>query len=157
VKIVGCDIGFLFQKQHPYETGLAKLAKVDPDLAAYLRDVRKWSEPLILQRIMMEHDSYVPPPVKYEETGFGGVRVYEPLMLEERITAYFPGILSRLNRFVEEVLMWCFQRLLHPPIIIAQIPIDERDPQKVERFKVSVDSQETRWIIAYSDEGFDAV
>jgi hypothetical protein len=46
------SIGFLFKKQQASEKGLSALLATDAPLAKYLSETRKWSEPLIEQRIL---------------------------------------------------------------------------------------------------------
>jgi hypothetical protein len=45
-RIVGLEIGFLYQKQSAFERGLADLEKTDRALADYLREARKWGDSL---------------------------------------------------------------------------------------------------------------
>jgi len=66
-KTLQLNIGFLFQKERPFENGVTELAKTHPELAAYLRETRKWSEPLISSRNAIEHDGWMLPGMVYTE------------------------------------------------------------------------------------------
>ncbi len=155
--IFGIAVGFLFQKKPAYERGLQSLEKADPQLAAYARESRKWLEPLRLMRDELEHGTFVPPKLRYAATD-DGIRVDEPSILGLRVTDYARVLLSRLNRFVEEVLAWCIQRGLPDPLMLTEITAADRDPVKVERFRVTIKGQgEEPWAIVYSEDDFDQV
>jgi hypothetical protein len=49
------------------------------------------------------------------------------------------------------------QRSLPQGVIVTEIPKADRDINKVERFKVTVQGQAWPWIVSYSDDDFDAV
>lgn len=69
-KSLQSDIGFLFKKAGAFTNGLLALEKVDPELAAYLRETRTWSEPLVVgARNAMEHTGWMLPKIKYTEAG----------------------------------------------------------------------------------------
>lgn len=121
--VFGIDIGFLFKKSG-YERGLESLERADPQLAVYARESRKWLEPLRLMRDELEHGTFVPPKLRYTATD-DGIRVDEPSILGLRVTNYVRVLLSRLNRFVEEMLAWCIQRSLPDPLILAEISVSE--------------------------------
>ncbi len=155
-KIFGIDIGFLFDNDKEYARQLPKLAATDPDLASYVAESRKWLHPLRAWRIAMEHKNYVPPKMRYQQDADGVVHVIEPEALGLPLRQYFVSLLSHLSRFVEEVIVWCVQRSLPDPITIVEIPVGERDPIRVVRFKVAMkDLGETPWVISYSDDDFD--
>ena len=61
--VLNASIGFLFQKQAPFEAGLASLEKSDPALAEYLRRTRTWSERLLDCRNAVEHEAWILPRV----------------------------------------------------------------------------------------------
>jgi hypothetical protein len=157
-KIFGTDIGFLFDNDKEYEKKLPKLAATDPELASYVAESRKWLHPLRAWRIAMEHKNYVPPKLQYQQDADGAVHVIEPEALGLPLRQYFVSLLSHLNRFVEEVIVWCVQRSLPDPMTIVEIPVSERDPIRVVRFKVAMKGTgETPWVISYSDDDFDKV
>jgi hypothetical protein len=153
--ILGVDTGFMYQRPAQFEVVVEALEANDPALADYLREARKWMEPVTTLRNNLEHKPYVAPPVAYNRTAEGGVRALEPYVMGLPITQFIPVLLSRLNRYVEEVQTWCFQRFAALPI--GEIPIAKRDPDKPERFKFIFSTQEQPWVIIYSDDDFDRV
>src|SRR5690242_14294775 len=68
-KELGVNIGFLFRKQDSFENGAAELEKTDPDLAAYIRRTREWSEPLMMARNDLEHSASVHQRMNYTVSG----------------------------------------------------------------------------------------
>jgi hypothetical protein len=120
-KLFGVDIGFLFQREPRYLRGLAAMENSDPLLARYIRESRKWLEPLRLFRDELEHENYVRPRVRYDRESDNKVIAREPLFLGGSLTRTVPWIESSLNCFVEEILVWCVAKVLPPPAIITEI------------------------------------
>src|SRR5574337_1211848 len=100
------NIGFLFQKQAASEAGFADLQATDPLLADYLRQTRTWSEPLIENRIALEHRSWMLPPVTYSHTA-GVIKAVEPLISGQPVSEFVTFMLDRLACFVEELSAHC--------------------------------------------------
>jgi len=156
-KLLGIDIGFLFQKEVNYTNALAALEASDPILAAYLRECRKWLEPLRLFRDEIEHENYVWPRIKYDRAVDGQITAREPRLLGLPLSTAAPEIENRLNRFVEEVLVWCIAKSLPSPMIVTEIPRAARDPNKVERFRVTLEGSAPAWELAFSTAAFEDV
>ncbi len=157
-RIFGIEIGFMFQKQTHFDRGIVELKNTDPQLATYLLESRKWLKPLRLMRDDFEHGTFLPPRLRYEREDTGHVRVDQPTLNGLVVTESVKLLLSRLNRFVEEVLMWCFQRSLDARLGLVEIPIANRNPEKVERFTVRMrKDDEQAWEIVYSDDQFDDI
>lgn len=152
-KLLGIDTGFMFQKQPGFEAGVAALDATDSALADYLWEARKWSDPVQNLRNDYEHNSYVAPPVNYDRTPEDGVRAIETPIMGMPLTGFIPILVNRTNRYIEEVLMWCYQRM--SPFPIGEIPIAKRDPDKPERFRFLYNPGEQVWVIIYSDDEFD--
>ena len=55
---LGLNIGFLYQKQAKFETGLTTLEQTDAPLAAYLREARKWGDILVNIRNNLDHEDW---------------------------------------------------------------------------------------------------
>ena len=79
-KLLGLDIGFLFQAAARFSTGIGKLQQTDAALAAYLQATRQWSEPLLGLRNSIEHSGWRLPGIKYQKLA-GTVRAEEPAIL----------------------------------------------------------------------------
>jgi hypothetical protein len=157
LKIFGTDIHFLYQEPKNFEAGLKALETNDPELAYYMRDARNWTEPIIKLRHELEHAPYVAPRISYTIMPDGKVRVVEPIVFGMPITHFIPTMLSRTNKFIEEVLMRAFQRTIGLPLTIVEIPVRERDPQKPERFKLGLAGSGRPWQVVYSDDDFDQI
>lgn len=88
MRLLGLEIGFLYQKQQSFERGIEKLKKTQPDLAAYLLEVRaKWSERLTNARNALEHAGWVLPRVRYEDHN-GIVVAIEPMVDGESVSQF---------------------------------------------------------------------
>ncbi len=157
-KLLEIDIGFLFQNDNEYRKGLAAMEVADPVLADYVRESRKWLEPLRTFRIQLEHGIYVPPMVRHDRTADGRIAAKEPQVLGLSATAFVRFIENRLNRFVEEILVWSFKRALAPAMTIIEIPMAKRNPDRTERFKVAfAGGPDPAWELTYSAVDFDDV
>jgi hypothetical protein len=155
-ELFGIEIGFLFQKKKRFETELTALETTDPELAAYLRESRKWLEPLRELRDGLEHETYVPPQIQYTRSDAGVISPTEPTVQNLLATQYAEVVLDHLNLYVEELAMWCIQKSVEAPMTITEIPLAQRNPDKVERFKVTIiGSGDPPWTIAYSNAKFD--
>lgn len=97
------DVGFLFQKQPAFERGIAELEKSSPDLAAYLRAVRIWSEPVLKARIDLEHSLWSLPRVVYTPTD-NDVRLGEPDVAGTPVSEFVASSLDRLICFAEDLV-----------------------------------------------------
>jgi hypothetical protein len=155
-KLFGLDIGFMFQEDKAFQASIVSLEASDPMLAAYLRETRKWLQPLTLTRNALEHAPYVAPRIQYQRLA-DRIRVQVPSILGLPLTHFIPTILSRLDRFIEEVLIRAIQRGLPPPLTVVEVPIGSRDPAKPERFKLDLAGSIQPWQIIYSDDDFDQV
>ncbi|MGA3035939.1 MAG: hypothetical protein ABSE64_00515 [Vulcanimicrobiaceae bacterium] len=156
-RLFGVEIGFLFQNDKEYQKSLALLDTTDTTLADYLRESRKWLEPLRLFRDEIEHENYVPPRIMHDRAQDGRVTAHEPRLLHSPLTLTVPYIENRLNRFVEEILVWCIAKALPAEMIVTEIPLSARDPNKVERFKVALAGTAPAWQLTYSSTAFDEV
>jgi hypothetical protein len=153
--LFGQNIGFAYQNEVSYKAGLTDLEETDTALASYLAEARKWLEPLRLLRDGLEHKPFIANRITYNRDANGNIRANEPHVMGMPITAFTPILLSRLYRYIEEVLIWCFQRT--SALRIVEIPIGQRNPDKPERFKFMFSPQDQPWVIVYSDDEFDKV
>ena len=156
-RLFGSDIGFMFKDDNGFQAGIKTLEVTDPMLADYLREHRKWLQPLTLTRNSLEHKPFVAPRIQYERKAGNRFEVREPEVLGLPLSSFVPVILSRLNRFVEEVLIRSMQTAMPNPMTIAEIPLGARDPIKPERFFAGLVGEVQRWQIIYSDDAFDHV
>jgi hypothetical protein len=156
-RLFGIDIGFMFKDDNGFEAGIRALESTDPMLADYLRETRKWLQPLTLTRNSLEHTPYVAPRIQYVRKPGNRFEASEPHVLGLPVTVFIPVILSRLNRFIEEVLIRSMQTAIPNPMTIAEIPVGARDAIKPERFSSGLAGQVQPWQIIYSDDAFDDV
>lgn len=99
----------------------------------------------------------MPPRIDYARSDAGVISPTAPTVLNLPAAQYAEVLLHRLNLFVEELAMWCIQKSIQPPMRITEIPVAQRNPDKVERFKVTMISGEPPWTIAFSNAKFDDV
>jgi hypothetical protein len=153
--VLGVNFGFLFQKQAPFEAGIAALEASDPALAAYLRQARTWSERLVNARNAVEHDGWTLPHVGYTKVDTG-VAAAEPKIDGQPASAFAAFILDRLACFVEEVTAHCLQRKMPDRVTLTEVPRQDRDADVPARFRptLSVGGMPP-WSIAYHGAPFD--
>jgi hypothetical protein len=150
------DIGFLFQKQAPFEKGVAALRQTDRPLADYLRETRvTWSERLLDCRNDIEHSGWTLPRVRYTATG-GSINVVEPLISGQLATTFIKFMLDRLYCFVEEIAVHCLQRLLPTGMTVTEIPFARRVVEAPERFGLTLaNGGMPPWRLEYHSSSLD--
>jgi hypothetical protein len=154
-KHLNMDIGFLFRQQGGFEEGIAAMEKTNPALAAYLRDVRAWTEPLLLLRNDLEHAIWSLPRVTYTRTD-SGVRAEQPHIGSKPVTEFTADSFDRLCCFVEELTVHGLQRQMPPGITIAEVPRAERRAEAPERFRITLSAGGLpAWRIAYHANRFE--
>lgn len=149
------NIGFLFQKQVAFDTGLAALQTTDPFLAEYLRQTRTWSERLMEKRIALEHHAWMLPPIVYSDTA-NGIKADESLISGQPVSEFVKFMLDRLACFVEEFTAHCLQRRMPAEITITEIPLAHRLAETPERFRVTLaHGGMPPWTIVYHRSSFE--
>jgi hypothetical protein len=156
-KDLGVNIGFLFQKESPFQAGVRKTRVSDPTLADYLLATRLWSEPLLLMRNDLEHGTSPAPKVSYALDN-SAVRAEEPIIDGQPITKYANEVLNRICCFVEEITIFCLGRQLPRGFEITEVPHPERDPIAPSRFHVTVTpgGRQPWLLVAHTREFIDA-
>jgi len=156
-KYLGIDIGFLFQKESPFQLGIKKTRAFDPALADYLLATRQWSEPLLLMRNDLEHSTFPALKVSYVLDN-SPVRAEEPRFDQKPITEFTKDVLSRICCFVEEMTVFCLRRKLPGGFEIAEVPRTERDPIAPSRFHVTITPGGRQpWVLSASKRHFPEV
>jgi hypothetical protein len=154
-KCLQFNIGFLFKKQHAFETGVTELKKSDPLLAAYLNETRKWSERLTNSRNAIEHEGWILPKVRYFEVS-GLICADQPEISGQKISDFVKFIMDRLVCFVEEVTAHCLKARMPAGITITEIPLSQRESDMPQRFQVTLtDGGMPIWNIAYHQSSFE--
>lgn len=155
-RALGVEIGFLFQKQDAFETGVAAFEAVDAPLATYLRTTRaEWSETLVQRRNATEHEGWVLSQPRYRAT-IDGVEVVEPEIDGRRASEYVTSMLDRVTCFVEEFTTHCLQLLLTRDITVTEIPCAARVEVMPERFSITPAAGGLpHWVIAYHATPFE--
>jgi len=156
-KMLGVDIGFLFQKVPIFSVGLNKMQQTDAALAAYIGAIRQWSEKLIGVRNDIEHSGWRLPPVKYTR-GAIGLTAEEPQVSGQPVTEFVSLIFERLCCFVEEMTAYCLQNQMPPSLRFEEIALSYRPSDIPERFRLGLTSVSApRWIVAYHTNAFKDV
>jgi len=154
-KALQVNIGFLFKKPGTFETGVEALQLSDANLAEYLRRTRQWSERLVQFRNAMEHTGSVLPKLKYSRTS-SAIHVEEPNVSGQPLSEFVRVMFDRLACFVEEVSAHCLQQRLPEGITITELPLAQRDPEKPERFRLTLkDGGLSVWTITYHETPFE--
>lgn len=154
-KELGKDIGFLFQKTPAFEAAIRVLGASDPELAAYLTQARKWSEPLMSCRNAVEHAGWTLPKLTYERAG-GSIRAEEPKIGGQKVSEFASAVLDRLVCFVEEVAVHCLVSRMPANIAVTEIPISQRETEIPLRFQLTLrEGGMPLWKLAYHVQPFD--
>lgn len=154
-KVLGKDIGFLFKKQSAFEDGIRILEKDDRHLAAYLREMRKWSERLINSRNAIEHEGWILSKVRYTEIS-GIIRADEPEISGQKVSDFVKFIMDRLICFVEEVTAHRLAVRMPAGITVTEIPLFQRESDMPLRFQVTLtNGGMTIWNIVYHQSSFE--
>ena len=149
------NIGFLFQKQGAFDTGVAALETSDSVLADYLRQTRTWSERLLGSRNDIEHEGWVLPRVTYAHAG-STVTADEPYISGQPVSEFARFIFDRLACFVEELTAHCLQKQMPAGITITEIAVAQRLAEAPERFRVTLGSGGLpAWQMSYHHGAFE--
>jgi hypothetical protein len=157
LKILGTNVGFLFQREVAFTNGVARLRPSDPALADYLVETRsKWCERLMtIRNDLLEHGTWTMDRVRHEQVG-NGVRAVEPLVDGQLVTEFVSHIVDRVCCFVEELCTHVLQARMLYDVSLTEIPLAEREPENVARFRIVLIGGGTPiWTIAYHDAKFD--
>lgn len=157
LKILDINIGFLFQKEAAFQKGVARLRSGDPALADYLLETRtRWCERLMtIRNELLEHGTWSLGHVRYEQSG-SGVRAIEPLVDGQPVTRFVAHIADRIYCFVEELCAHAFQARMQHDVSLTEIPLGQRDPRDVARFRQALIGGGTPiWTITYHDTRFE--
>jgi hypothetical protein len=153
--VLGVNIGFLFQKQMHFESGIKAMEATDPALAAYLREARTWSERLLAARNAVEHDGWTLPEVTYQRVD-DKIVARQPAIDGQPVTAFAEFVFDRLACFVEDVTAHCLGRRLPAFVALSEVPQAERPDEKPERFRLTLAVGGTKpWLIAFHASSFD--
>jgi hypothetical protein len=157
LKILDTNIGFLFQQKGAFNNGVVRLRPSDAALADYLVETRaKWCNRLMtIRNDLLEHGTWSLDRVRYEQIGTS-VRAIEPLVDGQPVTEFVGHIMDRVCCFVEELCTHALQaRMLHD-VSLTEIPLSERKPENVARFRVAlIDGGTPIWVLAYHDAKFE--
>lgn len=156
-KIFNIDIGSLFQNKTKFEEGLTHLSTTGhPALERYLREARQtWTESFNQQRVDFEHAGWTLPAVKYIRSGQTSFQVSEPTVCNLPVSEFARLSVRRLLSFVENNVVYVFKVSLSDPLIIVEIPPDERDSSIPRRFQLYLKGcGKPEWLPRYNDGDF---
>jgi hypothetical protein len=150
------DIGFFYKQEGAFAAGIEALKKTDPHLAEYLRQARtRWSDRMTVCRIKLEHNSWVLPKVLYQHVG-NGIRAVEPQVDGQPVTEFVQFVADRLTCFVEDVIIHAMKMRMPSGISITEIPLAQRNPTIVERFRPALSlGGSPIWNITYHESQFE--
>lgn len=154
-KALHLDINFFFRKESTFLKGVELLEASDPDLGAYCRRARAWSDMLNTLRNEMEHNFWSVPRVRYEIEK-GRVVAVEPEVIGRKVSDFARFVTDRIICFVEEVCVHGMQRCLPASTSITETPLAERPTERPERFRLcTAGGGMPLWKILYHDAAFD--
>ena len=154
-RVLGIEIGFLYQKRAAFDRRVAELDKTDPALAAYLREARGWGETLVNTRNSLDHGTWRLPPAVIGEVD-GRVTVTEPAIGGTPVTKWVADMTDRILCFVEDVLAHAIQKRLPQGVTLTEISPAQRSAEKPFRFQPTVAGGGLpAWEIRYHDSKLD--
>jgi hypothetical protein len=154
-KALHLDIVFFFKKESTFLTGVAALDGSDPDLAAYCRKARIWSDMLNTVRNEMEHSFWSVSRVQYQIEQ-GRVAVIEPEIMGRTVSDFTNFITDRMLCFIEEICVHGLQRRMPNSISVTEIPLTQRPAERAERFRLcTAGGGMPLWKIVYHETTFD--
>ncbi len=154
-KALSIDIGFFFKKDSTFLNGVASLDGTDPNLAAYCRKARLWSDMLNTVRNEMEHNFWSVPQVQYRIEQ-GRVAALEPEIAGRTVSDFSRFITDRILCFAEDICAHGLQRLMPDSISVTEIPLVQRPMERPERFRLcTAGGGMPLWEILYHDTAFD--
>jgi hypothetical protein len=154
-KALHLDIVFFFKQESTFLNGVGSLDGSDPDLAAYCRKARMWSDMLNTVRNEMEHNFWSVPRVQYRIEQ-RCVAVLEPEITGRTVSDFARFVTDRILCFAEEICVHGLQRLMPDSISITEIPLARRPMKRPERFRLcTAGGGMPLWKILYHDTVFD--
>jgi len=154
-KALRLDITFFFKKESTFLNGVAALDGSDPDLAAYCRKARVWSDMLNTVRNDMEHNFWSVSRVQYR-IEHGRVAMLEPEIIGRTVSDFAKFITARMLCFVEEICVHGLQRRMPDNISVTEIPLTQRPVERAERFRLcTAGGGMPLWKIVYHETTFD--
>lgn len=154
-RVLGVNIGFLFQKESAFETGVNALQSSDPSLADYLRQARTWSETVQQARNAVEHEGWTLPRVEYARAG-DKIKAIEPGIIGRPVTEFMAFTFDRLVCFVEDVTAHLLKQKLPNLTTLTEVPLTQRPAEVPERFRLTLThGGMPAWVIAYHSSSFD--
>jgi len=156
MKNQGVDIGFLFQKDTPFQNGVAALRASEPNLADYVDQVRQWSGPLIqVRNDLLEHGTFTFPKVTHDFSK-NPIEPQQPQVNNTPISDYANLVYNRVACLVEELTTYCLQKKLPNGITIEEVPLDRRPEEAPERFRITISGQGVnQWNLIYTPDKFE--
>lgn len=154
-KVLGCNLGFWFQKEPSFKSGVTHLTNHDAALADYLSQSRAiWSETLMLRRNAVEHEGWTLPKVAYRDEA-DKVAACEPLVDGKPVTEFVEFMLDRLCCTVEDLVMHLLSTRLPMGIGLHEIPPERRPAEAPERFRITpLLGGEPLWRLKYNATRF---
>lgn len=73
-------------------------------------------------RIRLEHADFSIPPITYKRTATDGIIAEQPVLVDLPLLNFVAYTQSRLNLFVEEVLMWSLMRRMPDYVSMLRFP-----------------------------------
>lgn len=140
-QVFGLKAGFLFGPQKKFERESANLKKDWGQRAefilAYVQAARStWYETFNGFRNDIEHSSMTFPPLSYRLESDGTVAITFPTFPSGGILNVLESLEYSVLELVESCLLFFFSTKLRIGMLIKEIPPEQRDPNKVVRYRL---------------------
>lgn len=154
--LFGIDIGFLFQCDKNFASGIQNLRMMgEAELADYLSKVRvTWMADLQNLRNQHEHDGRSMERLDYHLVSAGKVQITFPKVVGLSVDEFLNRTANRVLSFIESLMAYALTRDVQYPIFISEIPLGSRDPIDPQRFELGAKglTQNLPWRIRFYEE-----
>jgi hypothetical protein len=153
MKFFGINIDYMADREQRFAKYVERYEAKDPPLVEYLRKLRPFLLDIEEQFRRMRVEGWNLSNVGYTVSN-GAVSMVEPLVGSEPVTKYIDRVFSILALATEEIVMYGFQKKEGKFTVLAEIPLDKRDPINAQRFKQTLPNYEPEWELKWTGKGF---
>jgi hypothetical protein len=153
MKFFVINIDYMADREQRFAKGCERSEPKHPELVAYLRKLRPHLLDVDEQFRKMRVEGWNLSNVKYAFSN-GVVSMVEPLIGSQPVSEYVERVFSILALAIEDVVMYGFQKTSTGPLVIAEIPREQRDPTNAQRFRRALRDSEPMWQLKWTGKGF---
>ncbi len=150
------ELGFFFQADQEFNAQIEKLRTSGDGLfAKYLEDVRsKWHAGLQNLRVQHEHKGWSLEMITYYLAAPNKVEMKLPNVQGVPVDIFAISTANRVLLSIENIMVFAMQRHCSLPIYAIEIPMEQRDPSNIQRFRIAPGGLDSSppWSIVYKEE-----